>query len=394
MGDGGSTTRERTVVQKSAYSETHKWAFNEENWIFYRASEFTILRQVLSWQKSADGIFCADWVPREFLHAEATGIAVAKASFAEGAERIVFLMTEIDKDNRAVGLPLVAKHSLWKQKQSGLEYLRRWHRTFVKTQMKAANLAVKFNQRLDNLGVSKGVPRLRFLDCSVYECKPIPSSVTNAATALTEFVCLAEKRLNPECYVKWNNNAGDVDGIGRNNDRQYEDLELEAVQRKRLADLGGIEEGDEEEEDEEDDDDEHDVDKIGGVAASELIAITPKAEVMELEKRVLEGDIPQAFTHFSYKWTKREEMVCDIQGELNVTQSPAIFELTDPCIHWCDRQNSVHTDKGWNRPYKRRQKYGRTDKGYEGVNLFFMTHQCNAVCKLLGIHNLSYEEHS
>ena len=311
------------------------------------------------------------------MHPDATGIAVANASFAEGAERIVFLMTEIDKDSRAVGLPLVAKHSLYKQKQSDLKYLRMWHRTFVKTQMKAAKHAVKFNQRLDNLGVSKGVPRIRFLDCSVYECTPKPLAATKRnATAVAEFACLAEKRLNPECYVKWNNNAGAVDGIGRNNDRQYEDLKVDVVQSKRVVDLGGIEEGDEEEEDDDDDDDDGEghEDEVGKTG---VVVITPKTEVMELEKRVLEGDIPQAFTHFSYKWTKRDEMVCDIQGELNVKQSPAIFELTDPCIH----------------SYEGR-KYGRTDKGYHGVELFFKTHQCNAVCKLLGIQNRSYEENS
>ena len=350
VGDGDSTARERTVVQKNAFSETDKWAFNDENWTFYRATEFTIVRQVLDWQKASDGKFKADWVPRGFLHPDATGIAVAKASFAEGAERIVFLMTEIDKESRAVGLPLVAKHSLYKHKQSDIEHLRRWHRTFVKTQMKAANLAVKFNQRLDNLGVSKAVPRLRFLDCSVYECTPLPSAT--GTTALAEFACLAEKQLHPECYVKWNNNAGAVDGIGRNNDHQYEDLKVKAVQTKRVADLGGIEEGDEEEDD---DDEEHDVDNPPAgttTSAAVITPVIPKAEVMELEKRVLEGDIPQAFTHFSYKRTNRKEMVCDIQGELNVVQTPPIFELTDPCIHCTVRR-----------------KYGRTDKGEYGVNL-------------------------
>ena len=47
MGVGETTTRERTVVQKNAYSETDKWEFNEENWTFYRATEFTIGRIVL-----------------------------------------------------------------------------------------------------------------------------------------------------------------------------------------------------------------------------------------------------------------------------------------------------------------------------------------------------------
>ena len=94
--------------------------------------------------------------------------------------------------------------------------------------------------------------------------------------------------------------------------------------------------------------------------------------ILALEAKILECDIPQAFTHFTHKISKRNEMVCDIQGVLNVTDGQSIFELTDPCIH------SV------------KQKFGRTDKANDGFQDFHKTHQCNSACVLLGIANKSH----
>ena len=46
-------------------------------------------------------------------HKDATGIAVKKEYFGEGAERIVYEMYEVDKFGQPVGEPLVAKESLY-----------------------------------------------------------------------------------------------------------------------------------------------------------------------------------------------------------------------------------------------------------------------------------------
>ena len=87
------------------------------------------------------------------------------------------------------------------------------------------------------------------------------------------------------------------------------------------------------------------------------------------EKEILEIDIPQAFSHFTYRTTQRTELVCDLQGVLSCDYINNIpfFELTDPCIH------------------SDRKRYGRTDRFQFGVNDFFKSHNCNAVCKILGI---------
>ncbi|KAJ1482862.1 hypothetical protein T484DRAFT_1802619 [Baffinella frigidus] len=45
-------------------------------------------------------------------------------------------------------------------------------------------------------------------------------------------------------------------------------------------------------------------------------------------------DIPQAFSHFTYIYTKRKKLVCDLQGVLNEACTPPLFELTDPVIHY------------------------------------------------------------
>ncbi|CAN0215411.1 unnamed protein product [Laminaria digitata] len=84
----------------------------------------------------------------------------------------------------------------------------------------------------------------------------------------------------------------------------------------------------------------------------------------------------QAFSHFSYRHTYRKKLVCDLQGVLNVTAADegraGVFELTDPVIHY-------RSDTG------RQQVYGKTDLGSRGINAFFATHQCNDVCRLLGL---------
>ena len=63
-----------------------------------------------------------------------------------------------------------------------------------------------------------------------------------------------------------------------------------------------------------------------------------------------------------------------LQGVLDETVQPPMFELTDPVIHNVSKKG-------------RRNVYGRTDKGREGVDCFFETHRCNGICQRLGIAN-------
>mmetsp|Transcript_12277 Transcript_12277/g.11107 ORF Transcript_12277/g.11107 Transcript_12277/m.11107 type:complete len:100 (+) Transcript_12277:1881-2180(+) len=87
---------------------------------------------------------------------------------------------------------------------------------------------------------------------------------------------------------------------------------------------------------------------------------------------VLDSDIPQAFSHYSYTWSKRKLLICDLQGVYNSKKNPPEFLFTDPCIHY----NSVSG---------RKHVHGKTDKGYRGIQDFFKTHKCNKLCELLGI---------
>lgn len=81
-------------------------------------------------------------------------------------------------------------------------------------------------------------------------------------------------------------------------------------------------------------------------------------------------DYVQAFTHFTYLFTNRQVMVCDLQGVYNHDLVPPTFELTDPAIHY-------RSKKG------RRHVFGRTDDGEAGMDKFFQTHKCNKVCKMM-----------
>lgn len=66
----------------------------------------------------------------------------------------------------------------------------------------------------------------------------------------------------------------------------------------------------------------------------------------------------QAFTHFTYRFTNKRVMVCDLQGVYNTELCPPTIEMTDPAIHYASANG-------------RRMVYGRTDKGKMGMDLFF-----------------------
>ena len=375
-------SREKIIAIKEDHRE--KSDFESGHWTFLNSSSGkNVSRFELDYKQATDGKYSMIWKQIPFDNPQATGIAVYDRYLGEGAERIVYKMTEINYRNEAVGTPLVAKESIYKQKRQDSAYLKRWHKSFAKTQRKAAKLARKFNERLFFLGISQNIPRIQFLACSTYEFQ----SIENPDDTV---VYLAEKRLDPTNYIKWNNNAGRLDGIHRENRRIYEDIAIAiavAVESysespracvhaplQAIAEGNGIEEEEEEEEEEE-----GDIEKESKAPPEkgQLACSTTDCDpISELEARILEDDIPQAFSHFTYAFTKRQELVCDLQGELNLKQFPPIFELTDPCIHSAEN----------------RGKYGRTDHGTKGFHDFFRTHRCNSVCSLLRISNGSENE--
>eukprot|EP01052_Picozoa_sp_SAG31_P023499 SAG31_NODE_1942_length_6858_cov_7.808404_4_plen_135_part_00 len=65
---------------------------------------------------------------------------------------------------------------------------------------------------------------------------------------------------------------------------------------------------------------------------------------------------PQCFSHFSWEWSHRQLIVCDIQGVGDL--------YTDP---------QVHTRSG--------QGFGQGNCGASGIRKFLRTHVCNDVCR-------------
>jgi hypothetical protein len=87
-----------------------------------------------------------------------------------------------------------------------------------------------------------------------------------------------------------------------------------------------------------------------------------------------ETEFMQAFSHWSYRFSNRKFLICDLQGVLNESNpNELVFELTDPVIHHYDIK----------RPGK--NYYGRTDHGKKGFFNFFKTHTCGRTCKMIGL---------
>jgi hypothetical protein len=72
-------------------------------------------------------------------------------------------------------------------------------------------------------------------------------------------------------------------------------------------------------------------------------------------------------------------IICPLlQGVFNGTDG---FLLTDPVIHSAElKQGKKPDDNGTC------VSNGKTDKGAQGISLFFETHKCNALCHRLGLY--------
>jgi len=70
----------------------------------------------------------------------------------------------------------------------------------------------------------------------------------------------------------------------------------------------------------------------------------------------------QAFSHFTFERSRGRFLVCDLQGVGEV--------MADPVVHTADVN---------------RFKLSRTNLGLEGMKLFFSSHECNDLCRRLGL---------
>lgn len=258
---GKHEVRKPTAVEREVYCSSS--SFNDFDWsifnpcvcdkrlkIVHAELQFNVDPMKWDWY----------WVPRPFQCPEAVGFAVKKKCFGEGAERIVFEMTEINAASQPVGAALVAKDSKYVIDNNRMR--QPFHKVFIRTQSKAANLARKFNIKLNQQGVSPIVPRIHFLPSSVYDCNDSSSTY------------LVEKRLRVDRYKKWNDNAGGVDGV-RLKPVKEPVFAMSTMGNKvgTRRPLGVLEEGDEDDEDDEvvkDDGGDYDV-GVGTVTADDRV---------------------------------------------------------------------------------------------------------------------------
>ncbi len=83
------------------------------------------------------------------------------------------------------------------------------------------------------------------------------------------------------------------------------------------------------------------------------------------------ADVVHAFTHWTWHVTNGELMVADAQGMWDPDKQQ--YLLFDPAIH------SRSTMSKW--------RFGRTNLGQKGMQMVFMGHRCNAMCKHLGLRS-------
>jgi hypothetical protein len=78
-------------------------------------------------------------------------------------------------------------------------------------------------------------------------------------------------------------------------------------------------------------------------------------------------DAVQAFSHWTWHVTGGELMVCDIQGLWDEQREQ--YTLFDPAVHAPSEAALL--------------RFGATNLGEAGIRQFFITHNCNHICKHL-----------
>jgi hypothetical protein len=249
--------------------------------------------------------YCWIYPPRTFESGSAVGIAVRDYIFGEGRERAVRRVREINSRGEFVGPPLVGKETLFQEDLDSND-VRAFHKNFCKLQQLAKKYANFFNRKLLSI---PGIKHSQVPTIQFLDCWVMMfEKGSNQRDAI-----LVEKMLDHEKYMKWNTNCGYVRTGVTHSDTS-----------------GSFSHGD---------------------------------WHFTLE------DIPQAYSHFTYNASGRRFLVCDLQGVLNTTTSPPVFEFTDPAIHYKERTN--------------RHEFGRTDLGVDGIEQFFQTHICSDLCRMV-----------
>lgn len=363
-----STTETRLALQngqRMKFTErvdltSEKMSFPKFKWQYFRILDHLVYHPKFKKFRPSDSL------PLSAVHFDPDEAARRRVSppkflavncnyFGRGAERVAFRCRLSDEMNAAgfVFQDMVAKETKHAERIS--EKVD-FHEGFAETQDLASYLSRKFNEMLHYLPDFDPMrtPKLSFLSCSVLLLED-PTWPTGSRGVLVE------KMLDTERFQwkKYNDNNGMVGGK-RNHIGIDVDFELKQLEKEKSGDLGDIAEGEEDSSD--DDESISDVETDGGHGFDEENA--PHLDVID------PSDYLQAFSHFSYRYTNKKLLVCDLQGIFNTDMVPPTIELTDPAIHYA-------STKG------RRMVFGRTDKGKPGMNTFFRTHKCSKICKYL-----------
>lgn len=144
----------------------------------------------------------------------------------------------------------------------------------------------------------------------------------------------------------------------------FNKLDLVAQDQSGGAGLGAFEEGSDEEDESGDEEkiefDGKESEPLGGEYAN-----------------VKASHFPQAFSHYTYEKSKKKLMVVDLQGVFEAqADGTCQYVLTDPMIHKRKLGKQKQLSQ-WT--------FGRTDRGEKGMKAFFETHECNEVCRRLGL---------
>ncbi|KAL7563138.1 hypothetical protein ACA910_012319 [Epithemia clementina (nom. ined.)] len=282
-------------------------------------------------------------------------LAINKAHCGMGAERVAFrchLADAINSTNFLLGAMVAKETKLVERVEENMDF----HRAFCETQDLAQHLAEEFNYRVKALPDynKHTTPVISFLRCSVLVLEDREWKDGRRGV-------LVEKMLDTVKFQwrKWNDNDGGVNGAVAPIDV---DMEMAKInQDLGQLSLGAIAEGDSDDEEDEDSDG---TDIEDDIWPSQVPIDTDSSSQEEPSEYL------QAFTHFTYLYTSKKVMVCDLQGVYNTDMLPPTFELSDPAIHYSSQKG-------------REMVFGRTDKGKEGMQRFFNTHKCSSVCKFL-----------
>jgi hypothetical protein len=329
---------------------------------FFLYSIDRTLRKIYSEVIHPNGKKVVSFNKEPLQHSDAKYVAFAMGPFGEGAERFAFRFFEVAADGKTIlGLPLVAKESRIVLEEIGIadEVARKeFVRTFCTSQQLARRVAMKFNERLkSNPRIHALTPQVSFLDCSIYELDD---------DSLGRLSVLVENKLDHNLWYKWNSNNGLVNGKKKipeskatnKMDANHANTSINKVATNMIAlDFNKVEEGSEEDEES----DEEDGNSIIFTASQ----------------------VAQAFSHFSYLYSYRKRLVCDLQGVFNAEKN--LLQFSDPVIHY---YNKDCTD--------RRCVHGRTDRGRKGIEDFFDTHCCEEqsnLCQLVtrGFKNAAWK---